>query len=138
MILDHAGTSREICDSKRVRSFFWGELGGSAVSGLGGFLCSGVSLEQLERFSLNSRTPRMRSSAGCPGVCFLSGMDPFLRVSGSFVQPIALRKTRGSSVRRIQRGRTRRRVSEQMDPVQNSIARHDASPCSTDPFFLPR
>ena len=66
MILDRAGTSKEICDSKRVRSFF-GELAGSAVSGVGGLLCSWVSPEQPEQFSLNSRTPHMQSSAGCPG-----------------------------------------------------------------------
>ena len=44
-----------------------------------------LPLESSERFPLNSRTPRTRSSAGCLGVCLLSGMKSLLRVSGSFV-----------------------------------------------------
>ena len=76
MIPDRAGTSKEICDSKRVRSFFLGELGGSAVSRMGRFLCSGVLLEQLEQFSLNSRTPRTRSSVGCSGCAFFPAWIP--------------------------------------------------------------
>ena len=43
-----------------------------------------LSLEQSGRYSLNSRTPRARSSAGCLGAYFLSGMDSLLQVPGSF------------------------------------------------------
>ncbi len=54
-------------------------------------------LEQSVRFSSASRTPRARSSAGCLGVGFASAIGPIRVASGSSVQLLALRQTRGSS-----------------------------------------
>lgn len=42
-------------------------------------------------------SPCARSSSGCRGVCRLSAIDSLLWVSGPFVQPSALRKTRDTS-----------------------------------------
>ena len=60
-------------------------------------LQAALLLEQSSRFSSASRTPRARSSAGCLGVGFASAIGPIRVASGSSVQLLTLRQTRGSS-----------------------------------------
>ena len=95
MILDRAGTSREICDSKRVRSFFWGSRAVRLFAPGRNFSPAWISSFEFPARSFS------RSLSGKPGAVQLNdrakGRTEFLQY-GSGKKVLDLQKESGAQI----------------------------------------